>query len=149
MRRAFVLSAALLILGSTAATAFESTNRIDRRQERQDWRIQHGIENGSLTKREAAKLHGEAHQIRRLEKMALEDGHLHPAEKDFLEYTLDKLGKRIYRAKHNDRYAYRAKERRHSKHRHKEHRQKEWSYYDRSLMEADRRVRRHKRIAEN
>ncbi len=120
MRRALVLSTAALILGSTAATASETTHRIDSRQDRQEWRIESGIHEGSLTKREAARLRDEAQQIRRLEKMALQDGRLHPKEIDFLEYRLDHLSDRIYQAKRNDHYARRHKKRDH----------REWSYYD-------------------
>ncbi len=104
MQRSIVLSLAILILGSTAAAALESHPRVDRRQDRQDWRIQHGIDEGSLTRKEAKKLHREAKQIRRLEEMALQDGHCHPAEVDMLLDALDELSDRIYRAKHNDRF---------------------------------------------
>ncbi len=107
MQRSIVLGLALLILGSTAAAALESTPKIDRRQDRQDWRIQHGIDEGSLTDREAKKLYREAHQIQRLERMALQDGRLHRAEIDMLLDSLDELSDRIYRAKHNRRdYGY-------------------------------------------
>ncbi|MGH1484005.1 MAG: hypothetical protein ACRBM6_35900 [Geminicoccales bacterium] len=118
MKRTIVLGLAILTLGATTAAAFEPNHRIDKRQDRQDWRIHHGIENGSLTKREVKQLRRETHQILRLEEMALSDGHLHPAEFEFLDDALDALSDRIYEAKHNDRYrvSYRLKTRKHRGH---------------------------------
>ena len=104
MKRAIVLGLAILTLGSAAAAAAESTPHIDKRQDRQERRINHGIENGSLTRKEVRRLHREARQIRMLEKMALQDRYLHPAEINMLEDALDDLSEQIYAAKHNDRY---------------------------------------------
>lgn len=106
MKRSLVLSLVMMTLGSSVVAAFESTPRIDRRQDRQEWRIVNGIEDGSLTKREASQLRREARKIRLLEEMALIDRKLHPAEVDFLLEALNELSDRIYDAKHNDRYHY-------------------------------------------
>lgn len=106
MKRTIVLGFAILTLGSTVAAAVESTPRIDQRQERQEWRINNGIENGSLTKHEVSQLKHEARQILRLEKMALKDRKLHSAEVGMLNDALDDLSDQIYEAKHNDRYRF-------------------------------------------
>lgn len=104
MKRTIVLGLAILTLGSTVAAAVESTPRIDQRQERQEWRISNGIEEGSLTRHEASQLNREARQILRLEKMALKDRKLHSAEIGMLNAALNDLSDQIYEAKHNDRF---------------------------------------------
>ena len=142
MKRSIVLGAAMLLLGSTAASAFESNPRVDRRQDRQDWRIQRGIDEGSLTQREAKSLRRGVRQIERLERMALTDGDLHPAEVDLLLDSLDDLSDRIYRAKHNDRLRYQAKRKNKHRHAHK----REWDYYgDRSYDKEHRRAEARRR----
>ena len=122
MKRSIVLGLAILTVGSTVAQAFESTPRVDRRQDRQQWRIDQGVEDGSLTRREAKQLRRQARQIRQLEEMALSDRHLHPAEVDMLQDALNDLSDRIYEAKHNDRYRF-------------SHRQQERRFGDRSRYE--------------
>ncbi len=106
MNRSIVLGLALMTFGSSVAAAFESTPRIDRRQDRQEWRIVNGIEDGSLTKREARQLRRGARQIRLMEEMALIDRKLHPAEVELLHDALNDLSDRIYEAKHNSQYHY-------------------------------------------
>ena len=137
MQRSIVLGAAMLLLGSTAASAFDSNPRVDRRQDRQDWRIQRGIDDGSLTPREVKKLRRGTRQIERLERMALADGDLHPREVDVLLDSLDDLSDRIYHAKHNDRLRYKADRKKKRRHVHK----KKWDYYeDRSYDKEHRRA---------
>ncbi len=105
MKHTTLIGALALVLGlSGAAPAFAHTGheRIDQRQERQARRIEHGIDNGSLTHREAKKLRKQQRRIRKLERKMRADGHLEKRERRTLQSRLDQASDRIYRLKHND-----------------------------------------------
>ena len=76
---------------------------LDKRQTRQLRRIEHGIDSGELTRKEARKLTRQQRQIARVEKEFSSDGHYSRKERRILEAKLDKAGGGIYRKKHNDR----------------------------------------------
>jgi peptidoglycan hydrolase CwlO-like protein len=83
--------------------------------EREDWRggirtrihdakqrIEQGIENGSLTRHEAKKLHKEFDKIlHKIDRMK-EDGHLSRKEREKINHDLDKLDRDIVKEKHDD-----------------------------------------------
>lgn len=67
----------------------------------QDKRIEAGIQNGSATNREVAKLdRGQAHVDRR-EANAAANGHVSKAEQAGVQHAENKQSARIYRLKHN------------------------------------------------
>jgi hypothetical protein len=79
----------------------QSTPRIDKRQERQDNRIERGIETGELTKKEARRLEKGQEHIDDLEDKAQADGKVTKREKKRINKAQDKQGQRIYNQRHD------------------------------------------------
>jgi hypothetical protein len=75
-RTLFVALAALTVVGATSASADE----IDRRQANQERRIQEGVRNGEITRREYRQLEAEQARIRELERRAKADGRVDARE---------------------------------------------------------------------
>ena len=99
-----LLAASVLVTG-VASTVFaeEKEGRIATRKERQQQRIGNGIENGSLTPKEAARLeHKEANLNReiRTERKA-NGGNLTNKEKAQINRQQNRLSKDIYKEKHD------------------------------------------------
>jgi len=86
---------------SVAAPVFAQETRVDRRQERQEQRIDKGIESGALTPRETQKLEQGQQHIEKLETKAEADGKVTANEKARLEHAQDVQSKRIYKQKHD------------------------------------------------
>lgn len=76
--------------------------RVDRRQDRQWDRIQDGINSGELSRGEARRLMRGQRRIARMEDRFERDGYISPRERRKLERSLNRMNKRIKRAKHND-----------------------------------------------
>jgi hypothetical protein len=100
----FFLSALMFTVGLTTI-AKAQTNRyhnrnINARERRQQQRIGEGIENGSLTPKEAARLEREEAEVRRMEAR-LRDNGLSPKERARLERELNESSRMIYRQKHD------------------------------------------------
>jgi hypothetical protein len=73
----------------------------DRRQERQEDRIDQGIRSGELNRRETARLErGQAH-VNRMENRPLADGHINRAEFRRIEAAQNTQSHRIYHQKHD------------------------------------------------
>lgn len=88
------------------------------RLERQQYRIENGLESGELTRREAKKLRRQQRKIRRMVKYFREDGVLTKAERNKIRNKIDRASDRIWAFKHNDdRY-------------HREHRNHKYSHHD-------------------
>lgn len=99
-----VLKAAVIGIAALAVAVpvFGQETRVDRRQERQEQRIDKGVESGALTPRETQRLeHGQQH-VENLETKAQADGKITPKEKARLEHAQDVQSKRIYRQKHDE-----------------------------------------------
>lgn len=96
-RTTMILTAALLV----APAAFAA--RVDRRQVYQQKRIAEGIENGSLTPKETAKLEKQEAKLQYEKRDMREDngGKLTPKEKVTLNNQQNRLSREIYRKKHN------------------------------------------------
>ena len=99
------LAAAAAALSLGAATPALADNYyeqiIDRRQDRQEDRIDQGIRSGELNRREAARLErGQAH-VNRMENRALADGHISRAEFRRIEGAQNNQSHRIYQQKHD------------------------------------------------
>ena len=79
------------------------TPRLDR-QQNQAARIRDGVQDGSLTKGETARLvKAEARTDAYMAKSKLDDGKIGPKESAVIERRQDATSKAIYAAKHNDR----------------------------------------------
>ena len=93
----------LAILASAALLAGAGYGQnIHRRQVRQQQRIAEGIENGSLTPRETARLETrEARLNRQIRRDRRSGGGLTAAERRQINRQQNRLSRQIYRAKHN------------------------------------------------
>jgi len=74
---------------------------LDRRQPRQEDRIQQGLASGQLTPREARRLQNEQARIRGAEGRMRADGNLSPQERARLNAMQQKSSQDIYRLRHN------------------------------------------------
>lgn len=87
--------------------------RVDRRQERQRYRIKQGRRSGELTRGESRRLKKQQKRIARMEDRFYADDYLSGRERRRLAHAQDRASRRIARFKHNDiyrgsgnRYAY-------------------------------------------
>lgn len=100
------LVAALALIVPMLAAAQTSTPRIDARQDRQEARIDRGVQSGALTEREAAKLDRGQEHVQKLENRALSDGTVTNREKARIEHAQDVQSQRVYREKHDRQHDY-------------------------------------------
>ena len=75
----------------------ESTKRIDKRQERQDQRIERGAKSGDLTKKEARRLEKSQERIDDAERRAMKDGKITKEERARIEKRQDQQARDIAR----------------------------------------------------
>jgi hypothetical protein len=80
----------------------DDVHSIEDRLQRQEERIEAGVELGHLTSREEYFLRGQLARIEAAERYFLRDGHLDKAELTRLHAMLDRNSTFIYRARHND-----------------------------------------------
>lgn len=92
-----------LLAASLALPAFAQTQSpaVDQRQQRQERRIQQGIQSGQLTSQEAARLQAEQTRIRNEEAAMKADGKLDPAERRELQRDLNRSSRHIAKEKHD------------------------------------------------
>ncbi|MBL8491990.1 MAG: hypothetical protein JNM82_14510 [Rhodocyclaceae bacterium] len=104
-----VLLATLLASFSLSALAQATgadTPRIDQRQARQEKRIQQGVQSGSLTPREAARLERGQDRVQALEDKAKADGTVTAKERARLHKAEDRQNRRIHREKHDRQHDF-------------------------------------------
>ena len=90
-----------------AGAAFAQSNySIEQRDRAEDARIEHGIESGRLTGREAARLESERAQVERMERRARSDGVLTQYERARIDRAQDRVGRDIYRESHDRQVAH-------------------------------------------
>ncbi|MDH3668004.1 MAG: hypothetical protein OEN23_13845 [Paracoccaceae bacterium] len=88
-------------LFATSASAGSNTPGIDKRERHQAGRIYHGIQDGSLSRRESGRLIRGQVRVRRAEHRAKSDGVVTKRERVRLHRGLNRQNRRIYRARHN------------------------------------------------
>lgn len=98
-KSAIVILLVVLSVGSVFAQT--KTPRVDRRERRQQARIQEGVKSGELTGKEAAKLEAQQGKIRQDEMKAKADGTISPAERMKLKREQNRANRKIYKKKHN------------------------------------------------
>lgn len=81
----------------------QRTPSIDRREARQSRRIGHGVSNGSLARRERARLRAQQARIRAHERHAKADGVVTRRERVSIQRQESRANRNIYRKKHNRR----------------------------------------------
>jgi len=100
-------------LAIVAALAFplsaEAARRVEKRQGKQDARIEQGKKTGELTPKEARKLEREQRKIQREKARMASDGKIDAREKAKLERDQDKASRHIYKQKHDKQRMPRAK----------------------------------------
>jgi uncharacterized membrane protein YebE (DUF533 family) len=87
---------------AVAAPALAQETRVDRRQERQEQRIDKGVQSGALTPHETKKLERGQQHVEALETRAQADGKVTARERGRLEHAQDVQSKRIYKQKHDN-----------------------------------------------
>ena len=101
---AAVVIAAFALPGlSLAQTA--TTSRADKRQERQDKRIEQGVKSGELNKKEAARLEKGQARVQKMEDKAMADGKMTKKERARIEHKQDQQSRKIAREKHDKQKA--------------------------------------------
>lgn len=94
--RSPLIAALLLTLGVSPAWAgSDDTYRADRRESQQMDRIEQGVHQGDITKREAEELLTQQRHIQNYEKNIKEDGKVTLRERMQLEQKQDKANRRI------------------------------------------------------
>lgn len=94
-----LFSAAVLAQAGPAASG--ATPGVDKRQERQEQRIEQGKASGELNNREARRLERQQKGVARAEAHAKADGTVTPRERKRLHNMQDGTSKRIYKQKHD------------------------------------------------
>jgi hypothetical protein len=100
MKNLFVFIMALMVLVFITADVSHA-GRFEKRNSRQDNRIEAGIAKGEITQREALILRNEQDNINKQREMALRDGHLSDRERIRLERRQDLASRHIHRFNHN------------------------------------------------
>ena len=95
-----LLSIAVLGSISTQASA-ASLDRSERREAKQENRISEGVQNGSLTEKEALRLQEREHRIDHMQLNAAKDGRVTKREAARIEHAQDHASRAIYRQKHD------------------------------------------------
>ncbi len=98
---ASVLSLASVAVFAQAASSPAATPGIDKRQAKQEQRIDQGVASGQLTKREAHRLEREQGAVNRAENKAKADGVVTAAERKRLHHMQDAASKDIHHQKHD------------------------------------------------
>lgn len=96
-----ILLSVTFVLALGISVSAQKTPSVDRREHRQQTRINRGVKSGSLTKREAARLQTQQTRTRRLEAKAKSDGKVTVKERARLQSRENKTSRRIYRQKHD------------------------------------------------
>lgn len=94
----------LTCLVAVPAFADHGHSRLESRLERQQERIDAGVESGALTYKEARVLKRDQQRLRRLARKMLKDGEISKREGRKLAHKLDQVSDRIREYKHNDNY---------------------------------------------
>ncbi|MRR05374.1 MAG: hypothetical protein EG822_09145 [Deltaproteobacteria bacterium] len=100
-----IMAGILLVMGAGIASAGSTWDpRVDRRELRQERRIEWGVASGRLTPWEARVLKKEQARIRFMEARMKSDGHLTFRERQILNQRLNVASRDIWRLNHNGYY---------------------------------------------
>jgi hypothetical protein len=107
MKRTIAILAAVGVLGAAGAASAQGWAPVRDRADRIEMRIDRGLRDGSLTRREASRLHEELRQIAFLEDRYRRNG-LSGWERADLDRRFDNLSSRVFaeRRDRQDRYGY-------------------------------------------
>ena len=92
----------LVLLPTLAAMAQDQTPVIDKREKRQQKRIEQGVKSGELTPNETKRLEKREARIKNEENRDKAKGYVTPQERRQLRRQENRTSRAIYRKKHND-----------------------------------------------
>jgi len=98
-----------LMLAAPAVMADRDGSRFEHRADRQQARIEHGVRNGSLTRKEAKILRRDQRELARMERRFAKDGRLDKHERKVLKREYRDASQRIRHFKHDDDYRHKHK----------------------------------------
>jgi hypothetical protein len=101
MKSLSIVAVALVFASSAGIAAAQSTERVDKRQQNQQQRIDQGVKSGELNQKEAARLQKGQQRVQKMEDKALADGKVTAKEKVRIEKAQDRQSKKIAREKHD------------------------------------------------
>ena len=88
--------------GATKRTQPTTKKRFEARQQKQERRINKGVQTGALTQKEATRLQRQEQRLdTRADKMAASGGKMTVGERRALERQQDAMSRRIYKQKHD------------------------------------------------
>lgn len=97
-----VMAAVMMVMGAGSARAgWVHDGGIERREWRQEQRIDHGIRSGRLTPWEARRLMGQQQRIRWEKQRMMSDGHFTGRERVRLHQHMNMASRDIWRMSHN------------------------------------------------
>jgi hypothetical protein len=101
MKKPLIVLVALAMAGAAFAQADPATPRVDRREARQQKRIDQGVASGQLTPKEAARMEAQQGRIANAEAQAKSDGVVTGKERAALAKRQNKASRNIHRNKHD------------------------------------------------
>lgn len=100
-----VLAVTVLLLTAQTSEAHPH-GRLDKKQYNQHQRIRNGVQNGSLTHREARALRAQQRQVTAMKRVAKADGVVTRSERAIINNAQRKANRNIYNKKHDARQRY-------------------------------------------
>ena len=97
MKISFIISVIAVTLSAQSLLAAD----VDKRQDRQQTRIEQGIKNGELTAKEAYRLNKQQRKIAGTEKKFKSDGKFSQRERAIVQHQQNKASRNIFRQKHD------------------------------------------------
>lgn len=104
-RTAVVMAAIVSCLSLALGQQQDQTPRVDKREMRQQKRIDQGVKSGQLTPKEANRLEKQQARIKKTEAKAKADGKVTPQERAKLTREQNRANRNIYKKKHNQKTA--------------------------------------------
>jgi hypothetical protein len=98
---ALSLALAGSVFAQTTAPAAPSTPRVDKREARQQARIDQGVASGQLTQKEATRMENGQARVNQAEANAKADGKVTRKERKHLDRMQDRQSGKIHRQKHD------------------------------------------------
>ena len=96
-----ILLSVTFVLAIAASGFAQQTPSVDNRERRQQRRINRGVKNGTLTRREAARMERQQARTEKMEAKAKSDGVVTRKERARLQHRENRTSRHIYRQKHD------------------------------------------------
>jgi hypothetical protein len=93
------------VFAQTTAPTSPSMPRVDKREAKQQARIDQGVASGQLNQKEATRLENGQARVNQAEANAKADGKVTRRERKHLDHMQDKQSRKVYRQKHDQQKA--------------------------------------------